>query len=142
MADRRIRVERALEALSALQVGDPGAREHVRTICAFAAAPVAGDIAWLLRCLDDLGVDESRIALEIDRLTNATAGERRHRFVMLRDALEPRRSAVLRHLTTAPGDLRIVVDLRAALLSSVAQGENTDLAPLGDDLRSFLATRV
>jgi len=142
MADRRTRVERALEALSALQVGDPGAREHVRTICAFATAPVADDTLWLLHRLDDLGVDESRIALEIDRLTNATGGDRRHAFGLLRDALEPRRSAVLRHLTTAPGDLRIVVNLRAALLSSLAQGENADLTPLGDDLRSFLATRV
>ena len=143
MANRTVRVERALEALCTLQVGDPGAREHVRTVSSFVAANVDDDVLWLLRRLDALDVDGLQADAEIERAREATDSERRKAFARLRSVLEAPRVNVLRHLATAPGDLRFVVDLRDALLTALAhRPDAADLAGLDDDLRAFLAARI
>ncbi len=52
-------------------------------------------------------------------------------------------TGVLAHLAAPPGDLEFVVDLRAALLGFLdKRPDAADLAPLDEDLRVFLASRV
>ena len=144
MAARTVPIERAIDALSRLQVGDLAAREHVRTVRSFTTVASDEDLMRLLRLLNELDVDEARVEREIERARSVGDGvERRLALTRLRGVLEPARDGVLRHLASPPGDLRFVVDLRAALLGFLAKrSDASDLAPLDDDLRIFLASRV
>src|SRR4030088_2418209 len=94
-------VERAVDALRRLPLGDLAAREHVRTVRSTLAVANDDEIVRFLRLLHPLA--------------------RRAALAELRRALEPARDAVLRHLAAPPGDLRFVVDLRAALMTYVAK---------------------
>jgi malonyl-CoA decarboxylase len=144
MPARTTPLERAVEALRRLSVGDLAAREHVRTIRSAIAAAGDDELLRFLRLLDSLDADTERVERDLERARAATDPvERRAVLAKLRRALEPARDGVLRHLVTPPGDLRFVVDLRAALIGFLAKRSDVhDLAALDDDLRAFLASRV
>jgi malonyl-CoA decarboxylase len=137
-------VERAIEALRHLPVGDLAARDHVRTVRSNLAVASESELLRVLRLLDTLDVDVPRVEgdLEAARAT-ADPVARRGALARLRRHLEPARDCVLRHLAAPPGDLRLIVDLRAQLLTFLEKRPDVaDLAPLDDDLRAFLASRV
>ena len=143
MPARATPVERAIDALQKLPVGDVAAREHVRTVRSTLAVANGDEILRFLRFLDRLDVDAPRVDRSLERAHAAGVVERRVALAQLRRALEPSRDGVLRHLAAPPSDLRFVVDLRAALLTFVAtRADAADLAPLADDLRAFLAARL
>ena len=144
MPPRATPVERAVEALRQLPVGDVAAREHVRTVHAALAGAPDDEVLRFLRLLDGLDVDAPRLARSLDAVRAAEDPiDRRAAVARLRRALEPARDHLLRHLAAPPGDLRFVVDLRAALLVFVEKRlDAADLAPLDEDLRAFLAGRV
>jgi malonyl-CoA decarboxylase len=136
-------VERAIDALQKLPVGDLAAREHVRTVRSTLAVATDDEVLRFLRLLDRLDVDAPRVDRSLERAHAAGAIERRVALAQLRRALEPSRDGVLRHLAAPPSDLRFVVDLRAALLTFIAaRPDAADLAPLADDLRTFLEARL
>jgi malonyl-CoA decarboxylase len=143
MPVRSTPVERAIDALRRLPLGDLAARDHVRTVRSTLAVASDDEIVRFLRLLDRLDVDAPRVDSGLERAHAAGAIERRVALAQLRRALEPARDGVLRHLAAPPGDLRFVVDLRAALMSYLAKrADAADLAPLDDDLRAFLAARL
>jgi malonyl-CoA decarboxylase len=144
MPIRSTPVERAVEALRHLPVGDLAAREHVRTVRSSLAVASESELLRFLRLLDALDVDVPRAESDLDAArTAADPVVRRVALARLRRHLEPARDCVLRHLAAPPGDLRLVVDLRAQLLTFMEKHPDAaDLAPLDDDLRAFLASRV
>ena len=143
MPSRATPVERAIDALRRLPVGDVAARDHVRTVRSTVAVANDDELVRFMRLLDRLDVDPPRVERELDRARTDVPVERRAALARLRRALEPARDGVLRHLVAPPGDLRFVVDLRAALMTFVAKrADAADLAPLDDDLRAFLASRL
>ena len=133
-----------MEALRHLPVGDVAAHDHVRTVRSSLAVASEDELLRFLRLLDALDVDPSRVEGDLDTArTAADPAARRVALARLRRHLEPARDAVLRHLAAPPGDLRLVVELRAQLLAFLAKRPDAaDLAPLDDDLRAFLASRV
>jgi malonyl-CoA decarboxylase len=135
-------VERSIEALRHLPVGDLAAREHVRVVRDAIAAATDEELIAVLRLLDRLDVDQTYVdaALEVAREAPDPVARRRAQ-AELRDALEPARDRVLSHLAGPPGELRLVVDLRAALLRFTPDGRAGEFSALDDDLRRFLATR-
>ncbi|HEY6235325.1 MAG TPA: malonyl-CoA decarboxylase family protein [Candidatus Elarobacter sp.] len=137
-------MERAVEALRHLPVGDLAARDHVRTVRSSLAVASESELLRFLRLLDALDVDVPRAESDLDAArTAADPVGRRVALARLRRHLEPARDCVLRHLAAPPGDLRLVVELRAQLLAFLAKrADVADLAPLDDDLRAFLASRV
>jgi malonyl-CoA decarboxylase len=142
MPSRTPAVERALQALVLLPVGDLAAREHVRTLRAAVTAADDDELLRILRSLDELDVDPARVEPALALAAGTPASERREALAKLRRALEPSRNVVLRHLAVDPGSLRLVVDLRASLLRLIAERpEAADLAVLDDELRAFLAER-
>ena len=144
MPVRTTPLERAVEALRHLPVGDLAARDHVRTVRSSLAVASESDLLRFLRLLDDLDVDLPRVDGDLDAArTAADPVVRRVALARLRRHLEPARDCVLRHLAAPPGDLRLVVELRAQLLAFLEKrADAADLAPLDDDLRAFLASRV
>ncbi len=144
MAARTTPVERAVEALRHLHAGDLAAREHVRTIRDAIAAAGDDELLRFLRLLDSLDADTARVEDDLERARAASDPlERRTALANLRRDLEPARDGVLRHSVTPPGDLRFVVDLRAALLRFLdKRADANDLVALDEDLRAFLASRV
>jgi malonyl-CoA decarboxylase len=144
MPVRTTPVERAIEALRHLPVGDLAARDHVRTVRSSLAVASESELLRLLRLLDTLDVDPSRVDGDLDAARGAAdPAARRVALSRLRRHLEPARDCVLRHLAAPPGDLRLIVDLRAQLLTFLEKRPDAaDLAPLDDDLRAFLASRV
>jgi malonyl-CoA decarboxylase len=144
MPVRTTPLERAIEALRHLPVGDLAARDHVRTVRSSLAVASESEVLRFLRLLDALGVDAARVDADHDAArTAADPAQRRVALARLRRHLEPARDCVLRHLAAPPGDLRLVVDLRAQLLTFLEKRPDAaDLAPLDDDLRAFLASRV
>jgi malonyl-CoA decarboxylase len=137
-------LERAVEALRHLPVGDLAARDHVRTVRSSLAVASESELLRFLRLLDGLDVDLPRVEGDLDAArTAADPVERRGALARLRRHLEPARDCVLRHLAAPPGDLRLIVDLRAQLLTFLEKRPDvSDLAPLDEDLRAFLASRV
>jgi malonyl-CoA decarboxylase len=144
MAPKTTPVGRAIDALRLLSVGDVAARDHVRTVRSTVAVANDDELLRLLRLLDAIDVDASRVERDLGQV--GAAGdpvERRVALARLRRDLEPRRDRVLAHLAAPPGDLQFVVDLRAALLTFLEKrADAADLAPLDEDLRVFLASRV
>jgi malonyl-CoA decarboxylase len=136
-------VERAVDALRRLPIGDLAARDHVRTVRSTLAVANDDEVLRFLRLLDRLDVDPPRVERDLERARTSDPVERRVALAHLRRALEPARDTVLRHLAAPPGDLRMIVDLRAALMTLVAKrADAADLRPLDDDLRAFLASRL
>jgi malonyl-CoA decarboxylase len=137
-------LERAIEALRHLPVGDLAARDHVRTVRSSLAVASESELLRVLRLLDALDVDLPRVEGDLDAARAATDPvARRVALARLRRHLEPARDCVLRHLAAPPGDLRLIVDLRAQLLTFLEKRPDAaDLASLDDDLRAFLASRV
>jgi malonyl-CoA decarboxylase len=125
-------------------VGDLAARDHVRAVRSSLAVASESELLRLLRVLDALDVDLPRVEGDLDAArVNADPVARRVALARLRRHLEPARDCVLRHLAAPPGDLRLIVDLRAQLLAFLdKRADAADLAPLDDDLRAFLASRV
>ncbi|HEX3465626.1 MAG TPA: malonyl-CoA decarboxylase family protein [Candidatus Elarobacter sp.] len=143
MPARATPVERAVDALRRLPLGDLAARDHVRTVRSTVAVANEDELLRFLRLLDGLGVDAARVDRDLERARSADPSDRRAALARLRGDLEPARDAVLRHLAAPPGDLRFVVDLRAALMALIAKrADAADLKPLDDDLRTFLASRL
>jgi malonyl-CoA decarboxylase len=143
MPARPTPVERAIDALRRLPVGDTAARDHVRTVRSTVAVANDDELLRFLRLLDALDVDAPRVERELERARTGDPVGRRVALAHLRRALEPARDCVLRHLAAPPGNLRFVVDLRAALMTFLAKRDDAaDLAPLDDDLRAFLASRL
>jgi malonyl-CoA decarboxylase len=143
MPARATPVERAVDALRRLPLGDLAARDHVRTVRSTLAVANDDEVLRFLRLLDRLDVDPPAVDRDLAQAQAGDPAARRAALGRLRRTLEPARDAVLRHLAAPPGDLRFVVDLRAALLAFVEKrADATDLAPLGDDLRAFLASRL
>ena len=144
MAARVTPVERALDALRILRIGDLGAREHVRTLVDAVGGATESELIRILQLLDDLGADAPSVARRLDdAVAAAGSAERRAALAKLRTALEPVRDQVLGNVAAVTGDLRFVVDLRASLLALLAKRDDVaDLAPLGEDLRVFLAARL
>lgn len=144
MPVRTTPLERAVEALRHLPVGDLAARDHVRTVRSSLAVASESELLRFLRLLDGLDVDLPRVEGDLDAArTAADPVERRGALARLRRHLEPARDCVLRHLAAPPGDLRLIVDLRAQLLTFLEKRPDvSDLAPLDEDLRAFLASRV
>jgi malonyl-CoA decarboxylase len=143
MPVRATPVERAIDALRRLPFGDLAAREHVRTVRSTLAVANDEEVVRFLRLLDRLDVDAPRVDRDLEQVRASDPLVRRAALAELRRALEPARDAVLRHLAAPPGDLRFVVDLRAALTTYVAKRPDAaDLAPLEDDLCAFLAARL
>lgn len=143
MPARATPVERAVDALRRLPLGDLAAGDHVRTVRSTVAVASEDEILRFLRLLDGLGVDGARVDADLERAQTAAPPERRAALARLRADLEPARDAVLRHLAAPPGDLRFVVDLRAALMTLIAKrADADDLRPLDGDLRTFLASRL
>jgi malonyl-CoA decarboxylase len=143
MPARATPVERAIDALQKLPVGDLAARDHVRTVRSTVAVANDDEILRFLRLLDRLDVDAAQVERGLERAHATVPVERRVALAKLRQALEPVRDGVLRHLAAPPSDLRFVVDLRAALMTYVAKrADAAELAPLDDDLRAFLAARL
>jgi malonyl-CoA decarboxylase len=144
MALRTTPLERAIDALRSLPAGDVGAREHARLACAALATAGDDELVGVLRLLDALDVDAPQLARELDLARAADEpAARRAAQARLRRALVPQRDLVLDHLSGAPGDLRPVVALRAALLRLLDERPDVaDLAPFDADLRSFLASRL
>jgi malonyl-CoA decarboxylase len=138
----RREVERSIEALRHLPVGDLAAREHVRVVRDVVASAGDEELLAVLRLLDRLDVDAPHVdaALEMVR-TASEPTARRRALAELRSALEPARDRVLSHLAGPPGELRLVVDLRATLLRFTPNGESGEFAALDDDMRLFLASR-
>ncbi len=143
MPARGTLVERAVDALRTLPVGELTAREHVRTVRSTLAVANGDETLRFLRLLDGLGADDAAVDRDLDRARDAEPSRRRAALAKLRRTLEPARDQVLRHLASPPGDLRFVVDLRAAVRSTIAsQPAAADLAALDEDLRAFLAARL
>ena len=144
MPARTTPLERAVDALCRLHAGDLAAREHVRTVRSVVAGASDDEQLRFLRLLDALDADPSRVAADLERAHAASEPlARRTALARLRRDLEPARDGVLRHLAAPPGDLRFVVDLRATLLRLIdKRADAKDLAPLDEDLRAFLASRV
>jgi malonyl-CoA decarboxylase len=143
MPARSTPVERAIDALRCLPLGDLAARDHVRTVRSTLAVANDDEILRFLRLLDRLDVDAAQAERGLERAHAAGPVERRVALAKLRQSLEPARDGVLRHLAARPSDLRFVVDLRAALMTYLAKrSDAADLAPLDDDLRAFLAARL
>ena len=144
MAARTTPVERAIDALRVLPVGDIAAREHVRTLLAALAAAGDTELIRILRLLDALDVDGPRVARELDAAARADVpAERRAALAKLRAELQPARDRVLGNVAAITGELRFVVDLRASLLTLLEKRDDVaDLAPLDADLREFLAARL
>jgi len=143
MPPRATLVERAIEALRRLPIGELTAREHVRTVRSTVAVAGESELLRFFRLLDALGADDAAVDREIERARDADAAHRRPAMGRLRRALEPARDHVLRHLAAPPGDLRFVVELRAALRTlSASRSDAADLASLDDELRTFLAGRL
>lgn len=136
-------LERAVLALQHIPVGDPAAREHVATLRASLASLTAGgetEVLLVLRVLDALGLVDAEVDQALNRMRAASDGAARRRAAAsLRVALEPARNAVLRHLEREPNGLRLLIDLRAALLAALER--HPELAALDDELRGFLAER-
>ncbi|HZO92899.1 MAG TPA: malonyl-CoA decarboxylase family protein [Candidatus Baltobacteraceae bacterium] len=142
MPPREPAVDRAFRELSVLPVGDLAAREPVRVVVAAVATADDDDLLRILRLLDALDVDPARVDPALALAVTTAPRERREALAKLRQALEPARSVVLRHLAAPPGSLRLLVDLRASLLRLVAaRPDAADLKPLGEELRQFLAAR-
>ncbi len=143
MPARATLVERALDALRQLPVGELTAQEHVRTVRSTAAAAGESDLLRLCRLLDALGADDAAVDRDIERARDVEPARRRAALAQLRRSLVPARDHVLRHLATPPGDLRFVLELRAALRSLIAsRADAADLSALDEDLRAFLAARL
>jgi malonyl-CoA decarboxylase len=144
MAVQTAQVERAIEALRVLQIGDLSAREHVRTLVAAVAGATEVELIRILRLLDALDVDAPLVARRLDDAAAAAdPAEHRAALAKLRIALEPARDHVLANVTAATGNLRFVVDLRASVLALLEKCDDVaDLAPLDEDLRAFLAARI
>ena len=144
MPARMTPVERAVDALRVLPLGDLAARDHVRTVRSTVAAAGEGELIRFYRLLDRLDVDRARVESDLEWVRGAGSdGERRTALAQLRRGLEPARDRVLRHLAAPPGDLRFIVDLRAALMGFLAKRTDiVDLAPLDEDLRAFLGARL
>jgi malonyl-CoA decarboxylase len=143
MPPRATPVERAIEALRRLPLGDLAARDHVLTVRSTVAVANDDDVLRLLRHLDTLDADAARVDAQVESVRSSGPAERRIALAGLRRALEPARDVVLRHLAAPPGDLRFVVDLRAALMTLLdKRPDAAGLAPLDDDLRAFLAGRL
>ena len=121
----RREVERSIEALRHLPVGDLAAREHVRVVRDVVASAGDEELLAVLRLLDRLDVDAPHVdaALEMVR-TASEPTARRRALAEMRSALEPARDRVLSHLAGPPGELRLVVDLRATLLRFTPNGES------------------
>lgn len=135
-------LERAVLALQHIPVGDPAAREHIATLRASLTGLAAGETEALgvLRVLDGLGLVDADVDHALNRLRGASdPAARRRAAASLRVALEPARNAVLRHLEREPDGLRLLIDMRAALLTALDR--HPELAPLDDELRGFLAER-
>ncbi|HZX68017.1 MAG TPA: malonyl-CoA decarboxylase family protein [Candidatus Elarobacter sp.] len=144
MPPRTTPVERALDALRLLSVGDVAARDHVRTVRSTLAVANDGEVLRFLRLLDTFDVDPARLERDLAHVGAASGTiERRVALARLRRDLEPPRDRILAHLAAPPSDLQFVVDLRAALLTALEKRPDAaDLAPLDEDLRVFLASRV
>jgi malonyl-CoA decarboxylase len=144
MAARTTPVERAIDALRVLPVGDLGAREHVHTLVGAVSAATEVELVRILRLLDALDVDGPRVARELDAVAGAAVSvERRAALAKLRVELQPARDRVLGNVAAITGDLRFVVDLRASLLTLLDKRDDVaDLTPLDADLREFLAARL
>jgi malonyl-CoA decarboxylase len=143
MPARATPVERAVDALRRLPLGDLAARDHVRTVRSTLAVANDDEVLRFLRLLDRLDVDPPAVDRDLAQAQTSDPVARRTALARLRRTLEPPRDAVLRHVAAPPGDLRFVVDLRAALLAFIdTRADTADLAPLGDDLRAFLASRL
>ena len=143
MPARATPVERAVDALRRLPLGDLAARDHVRTVRSTVAVANEAELVRFLRLLDGLGADPARVERDLERARTSDPAERRAALARLRRGLEPARDGVLRHLAAPPGDLRFVVDLRAALMTLTAKRTDLgDLHALDDDLRTFLASRL
>ncbi len=143
MPARATLMERALDALRRLPVGELTAREHVRTVRSTLAVASADETLRFLRTLDALDVDANTLEAGLECVRSADPQARRAALAQLRRVLEPAREHVLRHLASPPGDLRFVVDLRAALMQLAAsRADASGLGDLDDDLRTFLASRL
>lgn len=144
MPPRNTPLERAIDALRLLSVGDVAARDHVRTVRSTLAAANDAEVLRFLRLLDTFDVDPARLERDLAHVGAASGTiERRVALARLRRDLEPPRDRILAHLAAPPSDLQFVVDLRAALLTFLEQRPDVgDLAPLDEDLRVFLASRV
>ncbi|HEY0614075.1 MAG TPA: malonyl-CoA decarboxylase family protein [Candidatus Elarobacter sp.] len=143
MPARATPVQRAVDALRRLPLGDLAARDHVRTVRSTVAVANEDELLRFLRLLDGLDVDAARVERDLERVRKNDPADRRGALARLRRALEPARDGVLRHLAAPPGDLRFVVDLRAALMTLTGKrADAADLRPLDDDLRVFLASRL
>ena len=135
-------LERAVLALQHVPVGDPAAREHVAVLCASLASLTSdrAEALPVLRVLDGLGLDEAQVDDALSRMRAAAdRSSRRRAAAALRVALEPARNAVLRHLEREPNGLRLLIDLRAALLAALEA--HPEFAGLDEELRAFLAER-
>ena len=142
MPSRAPAVERALPPLTLLPVGDAGAREHVAAVRSAVESADDDELLRILRLLDALDVDAPRVDAALTAASASGRRERREALAQLRAALEPARNVVLRHLAAAPGSLRLIVDLRAALLRLLdARPDAAELASLDRELRAFLAAR-
>jgi malonyl-CoA decarboxylase len=144
MAARTTQAERAIDALRVLRIGDLSAREHVQTLVAAVAGATEPELIHIVRLLDALDVDAPRVARRLDDAAAAADPvERRAALAKLRVALEPARDHVLANVAAVTGNLRFVVDLRASVLELMEKCDDvTDLAPLDEDLRAFLAARI
>lgn len=144
MLSRTTPVERAIDALRVLQTGDLSARQPAQALVAAVSGAAEEELIRILRLLDALDVDAPRVARRLDDAAAAADPvERRGALAKLRAALEPARDRVLANVSAATGDLRFVVDLRAAVLGLLEKRDDVaDLAPLGEDLRAFLAARI
>jgi len=126
-----------------LPVGELGAREHVRTVRSTVAVATPDELLRFLRLLDGLAADDAAVDRDLERVRDSDPSNRRAAIAQLRRTLEPARDHVLRHLASPPGDLRFVVDLRAAVRSLIAsRPEAAELAALDEALREFLASRL
>jgi malonyl-CoA decarboxylase len=145
VAARATEVERAIEALRVLQIGDVSAREPAQTLVTAVAAATESELVRILRLLDALDVDAPRVARRLDAAAAVAADPVEHRAALakLRVALEPARDRVLANVSAVNGSLRFVVDLRASVLALLEKRDDVaDLAPLAEDLRAFLAARI
>jgi len=144
MPPRPTPLEISVEALRHLPVGDLAAHDHVRTLRARLAVASETELLSFFRLLDTLDIDQTNVQPHLEQAqSSADPTQKRVALSWLRRHLEPARDIVLRHLAAPPGDLGLIVDLRAKLLAFLDKGPDAaGLSLLDADLRSFLATQV
>jgi len=105
---------------------------------AYLKLSATGRTRFLGLLAEHYGVNEASVESAIDQWHNAKPNQKTQAAQILRKALEPSRTALLKQFNSVPSGVKFLVDMREELLTLCK--DHPELKPLETDLRDLLAT--